>query len=372
MLLIAPLILSKEIYGSFEFYKKIIELGAAGLTFGLPTLILTYPKSPDSKIYFTLFGILFIITLGLIFAPFLNIIGYLILLVPIYFHSIFFNIGVIPPFILTLKGSNKASIYKIGISILFYTAILLLIYKSARPELAYVTAGYILLPLFLLFTVIYYVRLKIDFGKLKRYWSLFKKLILSSLTIVVSNFANMMFLYTDILIIKLLSQNENVEIADYSFSLNITNALILVPLTLVQVDIEKLKSKITYLYRLNFKIRLLTFGLSILLLLIFLGLTSVYFEEYRSTLYIFLLILVAKIFQALSVSYGAHIIIGKYYLENLKINLTALIFNVMLSFLLYDLYGLLGVASASIFSLLLRYILLIRTSSKIQSKKSKA
>ena len=61
----------------------------------------------------------------------------------------------------------------------------------------------------------------------------------------------MMFLYTDILVIKVLSNNANLDIANYSFSLNISNVLVLIPLTLVQVDIEKLKNNYKYTSVLN-------------------------------------------------------------------------------------------------------------------------
>lgn len=50
-----------------------------------------------------------------------------------------------------------------------------------------------------------------------------------------------MFMYSDIFVITLLSTQVNKEIADYSFPLNIANALLIIPFTLVQVDIEKIK-----------------------------------------------------------------------------------------------------------------------------------
>ena len=145
VLFIAPLYLSKDTYGEFEFYKKIIELGAALLTFGLPTLVLTYPKSPDSKKYFTLYSWIFITILTVIFLPALASLNYVIILLPIYFHSIFFNNGIIPPFVLTFKGSKYASFYKVAVSALFYISILILLFFSHSPELSFVHVCYILL-----------------------------------------------------------------------------------------------------------------------------------------------------------------------------------------------------------------------------------
>lgn len=330
------------------------------LTFGLPTLILSYPKSQESKTYFTFISLVFISAIGLLSAPFLYVSHYLFLLVPIYFYSIYFNNGIIAPFILTFKGSNSASLYKAIISLLFYTIVLASIFYAEKPEFAFVYVNYIVLPFLLLYTGFYVYKQKIIAYKLKRYWKLFKRLLSSSLTIVVSNFANMTFLYTDILIIKLLSQNANIDIADYSFSLNIANALILVPLTLVQVDIEKLKKNMTYAIVLRKRILIATLALAIGLIVVFLFLTHFYFQDYRVIFYVFLVILGAKIFQSVSVSYGAQIIIKKMFRQNLTINLTALILNVILSYVLYYYFGLLGIAMASLASLIMRFVLLVR------------
>ncbi|RCW93568.1 MATE family efflux transporter [Winogradskyella arenosi] len=365
ILLIAPLYLTKENYGSLEFYKKIIELGAAILTFGLPTLILSYPKSNESKVYFTFISLLFITGLSIITAPFLNLFNYLFLLIPIYFHSIFFNNGIIPPFILTHKGSNYASIYKAVISLLFYSIVLITILYSKEPDFAFVYVSYLLLPLLFCYTIFYVYKNNIIFHTLKRYWFIFKKLIISSLTIVVSNFANMMFLYTDILIIKLLSNTADIEIANYSFSLNIANALIIIPLTLVQVDIEKLKKQIDYFKVLRKKILYLVASMTLILVMVFLFLTHYYFENYSSVLYVFLIIIAAKFIQAISVSYGAVVLIKKLFSQNLTINLSALIANVILSYFLYHEFGLIGIALSSLMSLILRFILLVRINNRI-------
>ena len=180
-----------------------------------------------------------------------------------------------------------------------------------------------------------------------------------------SNFANMMFLYTDILIIKILSNNADIEIANYSFSLNIANALIIIPLTLVQVDIEKLKKQISYFKVLRKKILYLVAGMTLVLVMVFLFLTHFYFQSYSSVLYVFLIIIGAKFIQAISVSYGAVVLIRKLFSQNLTINLSALIANVILSYLLYNKFGLIGIALSSLMSLIIRFILLVRINNKI-------
>ncbi|WP_299098154.1 oligosaccharide flippase family protein [uncultured Winogradskyella sp.] len=365
ILLIAPFYLTKENYGSLEFYKKIIELGAAMLTFGLPTLIMTYPKSNESKKYFTVISLLFITTLAVLVTPLLSIFNYLFLLIPIYFHSVFFNNGIVAPFILTYKGSNYASLYKSIISLVFYSTVLISIFYFDKPNLAFVYVNYLLLPLILVYTIFFIYKNKIVLRILKKYWVLFKKLIFSSLTIVVSNFANMMFLYTDILIIKILSNSADVEIANYSFSLNIANALIIIPLTLVQVDIEKLKKNLKYARTLRVKIFRLVLIMTVALVFIFIFLTHFYFEAYSSVLYVFLIILGAKFIQALSVSYGAVIIIRKLFSQNLVINLFALSCNVVLSYFLYSQIGLMGIAVSSLATLLIRFVLLLKLNNKV-------
>ncbi len=364
VLLIAPLYLAKENYGELEFYKKVIELGAAVVTFGLPTLILSYPKSLESKKYFTFISFLFITLLSIFLSPFFIVFQYFYLIIPIYFHSIFFNNGIIPSFILTYKNSNIASLYKITVSALFYVIVLITIFVSEKPQFSFVNVNYILIPIFISCCVWFFIKEKILKKKLLKYWSLFKKLLASSFTIVISNFANMMFLYTDIMIIKLLSSNANADIADYSFSLNIANALILVPLTLVQVDIEKLKSNSIYGVSLNKKISVSVIFLAALLATLFVILTNIWFENYKSAIIVFYIILIAKIFQSFSVLYGAQIIINKLFRENLIINTISLLFNLCISYFLFIKIGLIGVALGSLSTLLIRYLMLIYLTKK--------
>lgn len=358
VLLIAPLILAKDVYGSFEFYKKTIELGAAFFTFGLPTILLTYPKSNNSKLYFNILSFIFIVAISFAFVPVAFVLKFQLLIIPIIFHSLFFNNGIIPPFILTRYGSGKASIYKSAISFLFYSIILIYLYFGSYPEFTFVYVNYYLLPVCLLAYVVVLYKQQLNFRYLKHYLRVFKKLLFGSFTLLVSNFANMMFLYTDIFIIKALSSQADIEIADYSFALNISNALMLVPLTLVQVDIEKLKKSPFYYKSLNKKIIGLVLIAAIILAILFYGLTHSYFDNYANTWYIFIVILSAKILQSFSVLFGAKIIIAKLFSQNLLINISALTFNVFLSFILYKNFGLMGVALSSFASLLVRYLAL--------------
>src|SRR5690606_7731015 len=117
---------------------------------------------------------------------------------------------------------------------------------------------------------------------------------------VVSNFANLMFLYTDIFILKLLSKNANSEIADFSFAVNIASLLLIIPMTLIQVEIEKLKHEKNFIYTLNKRINLLTILSSVALIISYLILINYLYVEYDNTFYLFLIILVGKVFLTLS------------------------------------------------------------------------
>ena len=241
VLFYAALYLSKDAYGELEFYKKVIELLAVVLAFGLPSLLLTYTKSKNSKVYLNVLAHFFIAFMALVVFPILWIFNYQFLIIPILFHAIFFNNGVMSVFFITQLGSNKASIYKTVTSFLFYTGVFLLLLFNPEPQKAFVVVNYYLIGIGALFSIIIFRKYQIKRSLLKGYFKLFKNLLISSLSLVVSNFANVMFLYTDIMILKLISNTPNVEIANYSFALNITNMIILIPMTLVQVDIEKFK-----------------------------------------------------------------------------------------------------------------------------------
>ena len=206
---------------------------------------------------------------------------------------------------------------------------------------------------------------KIVLIKLKRYWKLFRKLLASSFTLVISNFANLMFLYTDIFIIKLISDRANEEIANFSFALNVTNMLLLIPLTLVQVDIEKLKQTSSYLKVLNKKIIALVAIASLFLLAFYWSIIQTVFLEYQETWTLFLLLLIAKVFHSLSSLYGTNLLIHKRFKENLIVNVIMLAVNIVLCYLLYFQLGINGVAIASGISLFVRYIILIRINNKI-------
>lgn len=360
VLFFAAHFLSKDNYGELEYYKKLIEVGSSVFAFGFPALIISYTKSKESKLYFYFLSVLFVFFIAFVSFLLLGILHWLILLIPFVFYALFFNAGITHSYLLVMKGSNYASFYKIVISVLFYLVLFVSIYYFDVTGMAYVVTTYVLSPLAFIYILYEFFNQEISKVKAKKYWRLFKKLLLSSSTLVISNFANLMFLYTDIFIIKLLSDNANTDIADFSFALNISNMLLLIPLTLVQVDIEKLKKISGHLKILNKRILILV-GLATLFLIAFFKiLTESFFVDYKETMLLFLIILLAKVFHSLSTSFGTNLLIYKKYKENLIVNITMLLLNALLCYFMYIKIGINGIALASAFSLFIRYFILIK------------
>jgi O-antigen/teichoic acid export membrane protein len=156
----------------------------------------------------------------------------------------------------------------------------------------------------------------------------------------------------------------NIDIADYSFVLNICNIMILIPLTIVQVDIEQIK-RAENKKLMNTKILKLISIFSVLIIIVYFVLINTFYKDYQETIYMFIVILLAKFFQAQSVYYGAVILIFKKYNINLIINVFCLLLNIVLSYLFFKYFNVLGVAVASFLSLVIRYLALRHFSSSI-------
>lgn len=365
ILFYAALQLTKSDYGELEYYKKFVEVGSSILAFGFPTLILSYTKSKNSKIYFYLLSIVFVLILGVVLMPLGFVDPIWFLLIPaLTFYALFFTGSIAQSYQIVQLGSNYASFYKIIISILFYGTIFFLIYTRIATGKSYLYPALILLPLSLIYAGIEFKKVKVEFSKIKKYWKLFRKLLYSSFTLVISNFANLMFLYTDIFIIKLLSQNANAEIAEFSFALNVASILLIVATTLIQVDIEKLKQNSSYFHVLNKRIALLTIMMSLALMGTYYILIENWYSLYNSTFTLFLILCVGKIFSSQANLYGTFLIIHKKFKLNLNINLIFLCLNLIVCWLSYQFFGLKGLAVASTLMLLLRCIIFFFYSKK--------
>jgi len=351
--------LSKTNYGDLEFYKKVIEVGSSVLAFGFPALLLSYTRSEESKDYFYFLMMMMVMGIGITASIFLGFFNFLFLLIPFLFYACFFTGGITQTYILVTKGSSAASKYKIIISVLFYGIVFLSIYYFNVTSYAYVYVNYILFPFFGIYSIFFFYRKKIQLSKLKKYWRLLKKLLYGSLTLVISNFANLMFLYTDIFIIKLFSSQSSIDIANYSFALNVGGLLLLIPMTLVQVDIEKLKNNYDYVGILNKRILLLIATSAIAVVILFYVLTEFVITSYKDIFILFLIILLAKVIQAMSPLYGTMLIVFKKYNVNLAINISTLLLNILLSYILFKFMNIYGIALSSVICLLIRYLWLL-------------
>src|SRR5690606_34982911 len=356
VLFFAAHFLSKNDYGELEYYKKFVEVGSNILAFGFPALILSYTKSKESKVYFYLLSILFVLGLCLLFS----ILGFYdpiwFLLIPaLTFYALYFNGGIAQSYQIVHLGSNYASLYKTIISILFFGSVFVGIYFFSVRGKAYIYPSLCLLPIALIYSYLDLKKSGIEIRKIKKYWNLFKKLLQNSFTLVVSNFANFMFLYTYIFVIKILSDSVNTEIADFSFALNVVSVLLIVSMTLIQVDIEKLKNQSRYLFILQKRILILTTLLSLLLVIIYyIMINSKFYLNFNETFILFLIILIGKIFSSQANLYGTYLIILKKFKLNLSINLISLILNMLACWLGYRLYGLIGLGIASSSMLIIR------------------
>lgn len=358
VLLFSANYLDKDTYGQLEFYKKIIEVASVFFAFGFPALILSYTKSERSKDYFYLLSLSFVCVLTIFILPVIHIYNFYFLIIPFLFYAIFFNGGITPTYFLVKKGSNYASKYKIIISSLFYIVLFIGVYKFQFNGKAYLKTSYIVVIFFICYLIYDISNLEINFNHLKKYFKLFRKLLVSSSTLVISNFANMMFLYTDIFVLSQVSSNPNQEIADFSFALNISSILLLIPLTLVQVDVEKLKKSKLQFNILNKKINNLLLIVLLVLFISYVVLIKYFIVKYDNTLNIFIVLLIAKLFHAKSSLYGTYILILKKFNINLLINFLALLLNIVACYYSYTFFGILGLSISSLVLLFLRFIIL--------------
>jgi len=353
--------LSKEVYGEFEFYKRTIEFLMIIVSFGTPTLILSYTKSSKSKANFLLISIIVSVVILLFLIPILSYFGYVFLWRAVLFYSLFFySNSIVQVFNLVENGSNRNALYKIIGSLIFNSLIVFFVIYSNDKSKAIIYAStfalVIYLPYLLMVLHKYYVNKY--FVHFRKYFKLFLNLLYGSFTLVLNSFINIAFLTTDIFIIKLFTDDKilsNTLIANYSFPLTLSGALIIISLTISQVEVEKVKRNHSIIYQVISKINTLTLISSILLFISYYLLVNYQYTHFKETIGVFSLILIAKIFQALSVPYGMIVLIKKKFNLNLKINLFILLFNLLFSIVAYEYLSLYGIALISLISLILRY-----------------
>ncbi|NNL08716.1 MAG: hypothetical protein HKP38_05785 [Croceitalea sp.] len=196
--------------------------------------------------------------------------------------------------------------------------------------------------------------------KIKTFFKLFIGQLGNMAALIAGNISNVAFLVTDIFVIRFMAKSEDlalVEVAIYSFALTIASLIIIIPNTILSVDLEKMK------YNLHAfdaaKSKIVTLNL-IIIPLVFIGYTlgvTFIYTEYNGTLMLFGLILISKFLQILGMPYGTYLSIKRKYVLNFSINLSVMLFNIVLSISLYLYLNLLGIAIGSLVSLLIRFLL---------------
>jgi O-antigen/teichoic acid export membrane protein len=165
-------------------------------------------------------------------------------------------------------------------------------------------------------------------------------------------------MYSDVLLVKTLSPPE-VEtglLGQYGFCLTVANMVLLLPTSIVQVDLEKMKQKGFQIGPVVFKSHKLLLLSTIFVGVAYLSLVNFVFQDYKETSIVFFIILIGKYFQGASMPLGTLNLIAKKYGRNLYINIIVLVLNVVISALVYSDYGLIGIATTSATLLVIRYV----------------
>lgn len=357
---LAVFFLTKEHYGIFDFYKRIIELGALVITLGGTTFLMTYPRESSSKTAFLLITSFVTLIMGLICVPIFFYFNYLHLLAPTLGLAFFsYTNSLTHTYILVKYGSTKGAFYKTGVAfILLLLAGFLLWWSRSAMSLVYAIDVLFGLGLFYLIkeSVTYFK--ETSFVQFKRYFKLYSRVFVNSLIILVNTVVGFAFMYSDVLLVKALSP-ANIEtglLAQYGFCLTLANMVLLLPTSMVQVDIEKMKGKGFLIKPIVIKSHKFLVLSLVGVGLFYFGLIALVFPEYASTWPVFLVILIGKYFQGASMSLGTLNLIQKKYNRNLAINIVVLVLNVAISAMIYSEYGLLGIAITSSTLLLIRYL----------------
>lgn len=362
-ILIIAYLLTKEEYGLFEFYKKTIELFSVFIAFGTPSLILTYTKSRGSKVNFFVISIAMAFMLALLSFLILSFSKYAILVAPVLYYATFhYSNSITQSYNLVEKGSIFSSKYKYIFSIFFNGLLLLIVYCVDNKAKSIIYVSY---PLLIIGVLYFFYDFNIEYNKgsfafLKKYYKVFKKQMFNSITLVLNSLSNTAFLVTDVYVIKhfIAEGVRNQLIADYSMVLNIANILLILPLTLINVDLESYKKGfLDFEISLN-KIYKFTIYLFFILCAFYFLLIRCFLLNYKNTFFLFIIIALAKVFQSFTMPYGVFLATRKFYTYNMYVNFMVLTLNIFLSVVLINSYGVYGVAMASIATLIVRFLLL--------------
>ncbi len=352
-------LLSKEQYGVFDFYKRFAELAAILISAGGATFMLTYPKTKSAKSSFLLLTSLTSIVIGILSFPVFWYFNYAALCIPAIAIALFsYSNSTSQSFFLVRHGSKYGAAYKSIVAVFVLIVSSATLYYLETPY-AYMISlyGLFFMGVVWLLYISNNVRKHMVLADFIRYLKLYRKVFFGSILILINTIVGFAFMYSDIFIIKLFSSPETEAslIADFGFCLTIANMVLLIPTSLVQVDIEKMKKQsfrlspfIVKSHKLLLLSTVVTFGFGVLL-------TQTIYDEYAHLLLLFTIILFGKYFQGASVPIGTYNLIKKYYMTNFYINIFILGTNVIAGVLIFPKFGSLGVALLSSSLLFVRY-----------------
>lgn len=350
--------LTKEQFGNFEFYRRILEFGAIFISFGASTLIMSASKSKVSKIGYFKAGVIVSLLLVFLISPFLAYFNYSFLLLPLIYYAVFFHSNsLIQSFLLVYYDSNKSAQYKYIMATFFSVLLVLFSIFYSADTIVYTSNAMLIIAMIYLYRV--FKKEKIfNFKVLKNYLHIYLKKVYKSLAVVVNNIVTIAFFTTDIFIITWLSSDKYIEIANISFVLLLTNLLLLVSTTYSQVDIELLKkdSALTMATIVKKIQKYNLYGMVLITTIYFISIQT-YFYKYNDTLMIFVILLFGKYIQSISIPYGYLFMIKNMYFTNMKLNIFILAFNMLFGLLAYFYFRLYGLVSITNLSLLLRYMI---------------
>jgi O-antigen/teichoic acid export membrane protein len=355
--------MSQRDFGEFEFYKKVLEFGSVFAAFGTNSLILTYTRGIQVKVNFLIFSCLLSLGIVLMVSPLLYGYGYLFLAIPlIYFAQFHHANSIIQAFGLVTYGSKNNAFYKIIVAFIFSAFTLFFYFSITEKSKALVYASYPLYGMGIMY-LLFVLRRHWQFDgilKIKTFFKLFIGQLGNMAALIAGNISNVAFLVTDIFVIRYMAKSEDlalVEVAIYSFALTIASLIIIIPNTILSVDLEKMKYNLDAFDAAKQKIvKLNLIIIPIVFIGYALGVTYIY-TNYNGTLMLFGLILVSKFLQILGMPYGTYLSIKRKYVLNFSINLSVMLFNIVLSIALYLYLNLLGIAIGSLVSLLIRFLL---------------
>ncbi len=243
-------------FGEFEYYKRWIELGAVFLSFGFPVLIQTYTKTNIEKDDFLIIGFAIVLSLSLALVIPLSWMGLIWLVPALFFYAFFYHGGsILQSYHIVRKTPSFITKYKISIAVaISILTVFFALYSSNKSFSLVYALSFMLVPCLIYFVIL--LKGKLHFkhllAKLKEYEKVFEKMIF----VVLESVFNIAFLFSDVILVEYYSNSlTSFEVvANYSFPLTISSSLMMISMSIVQMDIEELKTNQGYIKTLSKKL----------------------------------------------------------------------------------------------------------------------